>query len=66
VRAGTPGLSIGPHKHKMGQRGSSTSPVIFEDVRVPACTMLGALKAPDAIRGAAAIYPQQATPYSIL
>ena len=41
VEAGTSGLSIGPHEHKMGQRGSSTNPVIFEDCRVPASAMLG-------------------------
>ncbi len=41
VEAGTPGLSIGPPEHKMGQRGSSTNPVIFEDCRVPASAMLG-------------------------
>lgn len=41
VEADIPGLYIGPHEHKMGQRGSSTNPVIFEDVRVPASAMLG-------------------------
>ena len=41
VEADTRGLSIGPHEHKMGQRGSSTNPVIFEDVRIPASAMLG-------------------------
>ncbi|MGE3850009.1 MAG: acyl-CoA dehydrogenase family protein [Gammaproteobacteria bacterium] len=41
VEAGTPGLSIGRAEHKMGQRGSSTNPVIFDDVRVPASAMLG-------------------------
>ena len=41
VEAATPGLAIGPHEHKMGQRGSSTNPVIFEDCRVPASAMLG-------------------------
>ena len=41
VEAATPGLAIGPHEHKMGQRGSSTNPVTFEDCRVPASAMLG-------------------------
>ena len=41
VEADVAGLTIGPHEHKMGQRGSSTNPVFFEDVRVPATAMLG-------------------------
>ena len=41
VEAGTPGLSIGRAEHKMGQRGSSTNPVTFEDCRVPSSAMLG-------------------------
>lgn len=35
VPAGTPGLYAGPRENKMGQRGSSTVPLIIEDVRVP-------------------------------
>ncbi|MCP5199846.1 MAG: acyl-CoA dehydrogenase family protein [Gammaproteobacteria bacterium] len=42
VDADTPGITIGPAEHKMGQRASSTNPVIFEDCRVPADAMLGA------------------------
>jgi alkylation response protein AidB-like acyl-CoA dehydrogenase len=41
VDATTPGITIGPAEHKMGQRASSTNPVIFEDCRVPADAMLG-------------------------
>ncbi|WP_069299276.1 acyl-CoA dehydrogenase family protein [Neptunicoccus sediminis] len=41
VEAGTPGLSIGPVDKKMGQQGSLTSDVIFENCRVPASAVLG-------------------------
>ncbi len=41
VDRSTPGLSIGPEEHKMGIRGSSTCPVIFEDAKVPAENLLG-------------------------
>jgi acyl-CoA dehydrogenase len=41
VEAGTPGLSLGPIDKKMGQKGSHTSDVIFEDCRVPASALLG-------------------------
>ncbi len=37
-----PGVSIGPKEDKMGIRSTSTTQVIFEDVRVPAWMMLGA------------------------
>lgn len=43
VEAGTPGLSIGKAEHKMGQNGSSTCPVIFEDCRVPEAALMGKL-----------------------
>lgn len=36
-----PGVSIGPKEDKMGIRSSSTTQVIFEDVRVPGWMMLG-------------------------
>lgn len=36
-----PGVSIGPKEDKLGIRTSSTTQVIFEDVRVPAWMMLG-------------------------
>jgi alkylation response protein AidB-like acyl-CoA dehydrogenase len=37
----TPGFSVGPEEHKMGIRGSSTCPLIFDDARVPAGNLLG-------------------------
>jgi acyl-CoA dehydrogenase len=41
VEAGTPGLSIGPHDQKMGQRGAWTSEVYFDDMRVGADALIG-------------------------
>jgi len=41
VEAGTPGLSLGPIDKKMGQSGSHTSDVIFEDCRIPSDALLG-------------------------
>src|SRR3954469_2782944 len=41
VEAGTPGLSLGPHDAKMGQRGAWTSEVFFDDVRVGADALIG-------------------------
>jgi acyl-CoA dehydrogenase len=41
VEAGTPGLSLGANDKKMGQKGSHTCDVIFEDCRVPTSTILG-------------------------
>jgi acyl-CoA dehydrogenase family member 9 len=35
------GVSIGPHEDKMGIRGSSTTTVAFDDVRVPSANILG-------------------------
>lgn len=35
-----PGVSIGPEERKMGIKGSSTCPLILEDVRVPAENLL--------------------------
>jgi alkylation response protein AidB-like acyl-CoA dehydrogenase len=37
----SPGLTVGPEEHKLGIRGSSTCPLSFEDVRVPADNLLG-------------------------
>ncbi|HLL53469.1 MAG TPA: acyl-CoA dehydrogenase family protein, partial [Myxococcaceae bacterium] len=37
----TPGLTVGPEEHKMGLRGSSTCPLIFEDAKVPVGNVLG-------------------------
>lgn len=44
VEAGTPGLSLGPIDKKMGQKGSHTCDVIFDNCRVPASAMLGGPK----------------------
>ncbi len=41
VEAGWPGVSHGPHEDKMGIRASSTTTVVFEDVRVPPENVLG-------------------------
>ena len=35
------GLTSGKEEHKMGLHGSSTTPVILQDVRVPAENLLG-------------------------
>lgn len=44
VEAGTPGLSLGAHDKKMGQKGSHTSDVILQDCRVPASAILGGVE----------------------
>lgn len=41
VEAGTPGLTLGATDRKMGQKGSHTCDVIFENVRVPAANIIG-------------------------
>ncbi|MEP3247426.1 MAG: acyl-CoA dehydrogenase family protein [Sneathiella sp.] len=41
VDPATPGITIAKADDKMGQRGTKTSDVIFEDVRVPANALLG-------------------------
>ncbi len=41
VDADNPGVTIGRAEHKMGQRASSTNPVVLEDCRVGADAMLG-------------------------
>lgn len=41
VPAGGPGLSIGKNDRKMGQRGTTTSDVTFDAVRVPASAIVG-------------------------
>ncbi|WP_226579500.1 acyl-CoA dehydrogenase family protein [Acuticoccus sediminis] len=43
VEAGTPGLVIGREEDKLGQRGSATNEVHFEDCRIPAGALLGPL-----------------------
>jgi alkylation response protein AidB-like acyl-CoA dehydrogenase len=42
VRPGTPGLTIGKHEDKMGLRGSTTVPLTFEEMKLPADALLGA------------------------
>ncbi len=41
VERGTPGFSTGREEHKLGLRGSSTTPLIFEDARIPVENVLG-------------------------
>jgi alkylation response protein AidB-like acyl-CoA dehydrogenase len=41
VDRASPGLVVGPEEHKMGIRGSSTCPLVLEDVRVPEGNLLG-------------------------
>jgi len=44
VEAGTPGLILGKPDKKMGQAGSLTCDVIFDDCRVPAGALLGGME----------------------
>jgi len=41
VPAGTPGLTVAPRDHKMGQFGAWTADVGFSEVRVPAAALVG-------------------------
>lgn len=41
VEADNPGLTIGKAEHKMGQKGSSTNEVLFNDCRIPLDAVLG-------------------------
>jgi alkylation response protein AidB-like acyl-CoA dehydrogenase len=41
VEKAWPGVSTGKEEHKMGLHGSSTTPVILQDVKVPADAVLG-------------------------
>jgi len=41
VDADSPGLTVGPRDHKMGQRGAWTAEVHFDDVRVPEDRLVG-------------------------
>jgi alkylation response protein AidB-like acyl-CoA dehydrogenase len=43
VEAGTPGLIIGKAEKKMGQTGSATNEVLFQNCRVPASAVMGKL-----------------------
>jgi len=41
VERAFPGVSSGPEEHKMGLHGSSTTPILLQDARVPAGNVLG-------------------------
>jgi alkylation response protein AidB-like acyl-CoA dehydrogenase len=41
VERDTPGFAVGPEEHKMGLRGSSTTSLYLDNVRVPAENVLG-------------------------
>ncbi|HET9553223.1 MAG TPA: acyl-CoA dehydrogenase family protein [Anaeromyxobacteraceae bacterium] len=41
VERDTPGVTVGPEEKKLGIRGSSTTSVIFEGVKVPVANLLG-------------------------
>lgn len=41
VERDRPGLVVGRHENKLGQRGSNTTEVFLDDVRVPAANLLG-------------------------
>jgi alkylation response protein AidB-like acyl-CoA dehydrogenase len=41
VERGFPGVSSGKEEHKMGLHGSSTTPILLQDARVPAENLLG-------------------------
>ena len=41
IERGTPGFSNGPEEHKLGIRGSSTTPLILTDCKIPAENLLG-------------------------
>lgn len=41
VERNDPGVSHGAEEHKMGQRGSSTTPLILQDARIPRDRLLG-------------------------
>ena len=41
VEAKTPGITIGKPDRKMGQRGTHTADVIFDNAKVPAANVIG-------------------------
>jgi alkylation response protein AidB-like acyl-CoA dehydrogenase len=41
VEKDTDGFEAGPEEHKLGIRGSSTTPLIFEDATIPVANLLG-------------------------
>ncbi|MBI4465978.1 MAG: acyl-CoA dehydrogenase family protein [Acidobacteria bacterium] len=40
VEKGTPGFSVGPEEKKMGIKGSSTTPIFFDNAKIPAENLL--------------------------
>ncbi|MBL8644834.1 MAG: acyl-CoA dehydrogenase family protein [Rhodospirillaceae bacterium] len=44
VPAGTPGITLGAPDRKMGQRGTKTCDIYFDNVRVPANTLIGGVE----------------------
>jgi acyl-CoA dehydrogenase len=44
VENGLPGIEIGPKDRKMGQHGTTTSDLVFNDVRVPRSALLGGVE----------------------
>ncbi len=44
VEADSPGLSLGKPDKKMGQRGTHTTDVMFDDCRIPASALLGGIE----------------------
>ena len=40
IERDTPGFEIGPEEHKMGMKGSSTTPLIFKDAKIPVENLL--------------------------
>ena len=43
IERGTPGLTVGPEEHKMGLHGTSTCPLNFDGLAVPADGLLGTI-----------------------
>jgi alkylation response protein AidB-like acyl-CoA dehydrogenase len=43
IPGGTPGMTAGKHEDKMGLRGSSTVPLLFDDCQLPESALLGQL-----------------------
>lgn len=43
VEKDSPGLTVGPAESKMGQKGSATNPVYFDNCRIPASSLMGKL-----------------------
>lgn len=41
IEPGTPGFTVGKDEEKMGQKGSSTNALLFEDCRIPGTQLLG-------------------------